>query len=104
MPRHDIDNEMYFDDARRCTAKGVFAVEEADYENVIFGKAPAKPKPQGARRRSEEHTCWPFVEYPPLNRSCRAERQAGWCRLQDQEDHAGQQEGQALGRIAALSD
>ena len=48
MPRHDIDNEMYFDDARRCTAKGVFAVEEADYENVIFGKAPAKPKPQGA--------------------------------------------------------
>jgi len=48
MPRQDIDNEMYFDDARRCTAKGVFAVEEADYENVIFGKAPAKPKPQGA--------------------------------------------------------
>ena len=56
MPRHDIDNEMYFDDARRCTAKGVFAVEEADYENVIFGKAPAKPKPQGTRRRSEAHT------------------------------------------------
>ena len=55
MPRHDIDNEMYFDDARRCTAKGVFAVEEADYENVIFGKAPAKPKPQGAPPLGRTH-------------------------------------------------
>ena len=48
MPRFEIDNEMYFADARRCTAKGVYAVEEQDYENVVFGKAPAKPKPEGA--------------------------------------------------------
>ena len=43
---NQIDNEMYFDDARRCTAKGVYAPEQ-DYENVVFGKAPAKPKPEG---------------------------------------------------------
>lgn len=54
MPRSaTIDNEMYFDDARRCTAKGVFAVEQADYENVVFGKAPAKPKPQGTRAAAQ---------------------------------------------------
>ena len=47
---NQIDNEMYFDDARRCTAKGVYATEQ-DYENVVFGKAPAKPKPEGTPPR-----------------------------------------------------
>ena len=100
MPRFEIDNEMYFADSRRCTAKGVFAVEEQDYENVVFSKAPAKPKPEGARRCSDPAFRL-LLSDPRLPRSCRAERQEGRRRLQDQEDHAGQQEGQARGRIAA---
>lgn len=55
MPKFEIDNEMYFADARRCTAKGVYAVEEQDYENVVFGKAPAKPKAEGAPRLGPTH-------------------------------------------------